>query len=158
LFTTAKLSDGQLVARTGPAADDPEGALIQACAQHMSFTSPFMRLVIDRARHKSPWTAEAIVGFLYQSPAFDPAFLDLIAVGVAPSLDSDYVKAISVLVPQAENVLRNLLGLMGEPTNRHYRNDMTLMLEKSLNELLDEPAIRQMLEEDGHLYLLTLLA
>ncbi len=63
-----------------------------------------------------------------------------------------------MLVPQIEHCLRRLLAMLGKPTNKHRRSDLHVMIEKSLNDILEtEPVIQQCLGDDATFYLRVLL-
>jgi hypothetical protein len=50
------------------------------------------------------------------------------------------------VLPQIEHCLRRLLGMLGKPTNKHRRSDLGVMVEKSLNDILEnEPIVRSCL-------------
>jgi len=159
MVSTTKLSEGQAVARTGPAGSDPEGALVAALAQDIVVISPFLTGAFDRTREKHGLTSEMLVSFLHRSPIFQSEFRDLMSQGVDAYMAGDHVKAISVLVPQIENALRRYLQLLGQPPNKDWRGDATTKLEKNLNDILErEQVIKDALGEGVHLYLLTFLA
>jgi hypothetical protein len=159
MIGTARLSEGQVVARTGPAESDQEGALIASITQDIAFVAPFLSAVIDRARQRYGVTSEILTSFLYRSPIFRAPFRDLIAQGIDAYLNDDHVKAISILTPQIEAALRNLLHDLGQPPNKDWRGDPSLKMEKTLNDILErEQCIKDFLSDRGHLYLLAFLA
>lgn len=62
------------------------------------------------------------------------------------------------MVPHVEHVLRQLLRMLGKPTNKHRRADLTVMVEKTLNDILEhEQVIRDFLGEDIVTYLRVVL-
>jgi len=74
--------------------------------------------------------------------------------GINAYLADDQITAIHVLVPQIENSLRRLLPVLEIPTNKHRRSDTGVMVEKSLNNILEsEAAVTQFFGEDFVLYL-----
>jgi hypothetical protein len=80
-----------------------------------------------------------------------------LAAGIGAYLDADFVKAIHVLVPQIEHVMRRLLALLGRPTSKHLRSNLGVMQEKSLDDILTDPAVRACLPDDVWRYLSVLL-
>jgi transposase len=53
-----------------------------------------------------------------------------------------------ILLPQIECALRNLLGLLGRPTNKAVRGESRVMQERNMNEALGDQAVRAVLPED----------
>ncbi len=159
LFGVARISEGQVVGRSGPPDTDPDGALVHVLGEFVNLSSSHLAWLIDRVRQKFSLTSGAIVAFLYDSPVFAEQFCGLITQGLDAYLADDHVKAISVLVPQIENALRRFLHLLGQPPNKPRRGDPTAMTEKTLSDILErEQAIRAYFGEDIVLYLLTFLA
>jgi lysyl-tRNA synthetase class 1 len=159
LMGTSKLGEGHVESKTGPANQDPEGALMAALSRQIGLRSIFLSQVIDRAREKHCWTAEALVSWFYESPLFDPACRGLVTQGIKAYLSADHVQALHVLVPQIERSLRRLLGGLGQPTDKPRRGNPAWMVEKTLNDILEqEPVVRERLGDDVHTYLLTFLA
>ena len=63
------------------------------------------------------------------------------------------MKAIHVLVPQVEHILRNFLGSLGIPTLKTVRNHPGIMDAKSMNEVLGDERMREVLTENLWRYL-----
>ena len=66
------------------------------------------------------------------------------------------MKAIHVLVPQIEHTLRTFLGVLGIPTLKTVRNHPGIMDAKSMNDILNDERMRQVLTEDLWRYLTVL--
>ena len=152
-----KIGDAQIIAQAGSVKDDPEGRTIWQLAQIIEFESGFLSECLRLMRERYSPNAEELTAFLYRSPVFDEMQRSLITEGVDAYIKEDFVKAIHILVPQIENSLRHLLGLIGVPTNKLMRSAKGVMQEKTLNDLLAESAIRATLEEDTINYLQTFL-
>jgi hypothetical protein len=115
----------------------------------------FLNPALMRIREKHALETGTILAFLKESPLFDPERSSILEDGICAYLATDHVKAIHVLIPQIEHMLRRLLSLLGMPTLRVGRNGTTQC--KNLNKILRESAIQHALGEDLSLYLLTLL-
>jgi lysyl-tRNA synthetase class 1 len=152
-----KIADSQVVAQIGSTEGDPEGRIIWQLAQLIEMESSFLNLALKRVQDQYQYSAEDMVSFLSRSPIFDPLFNSLMEEGIEAYLKEDWVKAIHILVPQIENSLRRLLFLMGIPTNKPLRGSNTIMQEKTLNDIFDDPAIQLALEEDTLNYFRTFL-
>lgn len=159
LFSTARVSEGQVVGRSGPPSVDPDGALITYLAEQINYGTLQLAWMIDHIRRKFDVTAEALTEHLYGSLVFAAPFRSLIAEGLDAYLKGDHLKAISVLVPQIENALRRFLHMLGEPPNKPRRGDSSVMTEKTLSDILEhEPKLMGYFKERIVLYLRTFLA
>lgn len=97
---------------------------------------------------------QKLLPLLYRAKPFDPGRTLLIQEGLAAHFAGDYVKAIHVLIPQIEHCLRRPLAGLGKATNKHRRSDLGIMVEKSLNDILEaEPVIQSILGPDVSFYL-----
>jgi len=70
--------------------------------------------------------------------------LDILARGVERYFAGDWISCIHVLVPQIEQILRNLLQALGLPTTK-IQGDVTR--EKDLDDILSTPEVREVLGE-----------
>lgn len=145
-----------VAAAAGSIETDPDGRLIMQLAQYVDGENLFLVPALSKIREKHSPDAATILAHLEESPIFDPERRSLLCDGLDAYLRADHVKAIHVLVPQVEHILRRLLGLLGIPILRAGKRGT--MQVKNLNEILREPAICTALGEDLQLYLLELLA
>jgi Domain of unknown function (DUF4209) len=74
--------------------------------------------------------------------------LELIGEGLKRFFAGDHLGATHILLPQVECALRNLLGLLGRPTNKAVRGESGVMQERNMNEALGDPAVQSVLPED----------
>lgn len=152
-----RLGEQQITAEIGSVEDDLEGRTVMQISENIGFSVPFLAAVIDRLRDRHTPSADDLLAILHQSPAFDEDRRELVHAGLAAFLDGDLLKAIHVLVPQVEHILRRLLGMLGRPTSKHIRSSTGVMQEKSLDDVLNDPAMRTALGEDVWRYLSTFL-
>ncbi len=158
MISVAKLGENQVIARAGAIDSDPEGRLMFQMTDNLKWTAIFLGKALDRARERYGFTSHTVLPILIQSPLFDAARTFFFEQGIDAYHANDHVKAIHVLVPQIESCLRRLLAMLGKPTNKHRRSDLGVMIEKSLNDILEsEPVIQQCLGDDTTLYLRVLL-
>lgn len=154
MIPLSKMGEGHVIANAGSIAGDPEGRLMFQMADNLKISSPFLQLAFDCTRQKYEFSAETLVPFLLRSPLFDPDRRQLLEYAVTAYLNDDHIAASHVLVPQIEHALRRLLGLLGKATDKHRRSDLTVMVEKTLNDILEkESVIRECLGEDVVMYL-----
>jgi hypothetical protein len=102
-------------------------------------------LAFDRLESEKGLTAETLIGFLRSRPIFEPATLDVVAVGVERYFAGDYVSALHVLVPQLEDTFRNILAKLGIARTSAQQG---LTREKPLEVVLATPELRAGLGED----------
>jgi hypothetical protein len=158
MFPVAKLGENQVIARAGSIEDDPEGRMMLQMADNLKYTAIFLGKALAHTRARYEFTSKTVLPVLFQSPVFDPGRTFLLEQGIDAYFANDHVKTIHVLVPQIEHCLRRLLAILGRPTNKHRRSDLSVMIEKSLNDFLEsEPLIQRCLGDDATFYLRVLL-
>ena len=148
LIGVVKVADGQIVAREGSVEDDPEGRLVGQLAQNIAVSQFFLVQVLDRIRREYKPTAEQIAEVLFDSPLFHTEARPLILEGLNAYLAGDFVKAIHVLIPQIEAVLRNFLGLLGIPTNKSVPRQPGIMQVKNINDILATQRVKDAVGEN----------
>jgi hypothetical protein len=148
--------DGHTSARIGSIEEDPDGRLHRQLAQTMSFYQPFLGLTLDKLREQYAPTVADIAAFLCESPLFSATDRTLLEIGLDAYEKGDSVKAIHVLVPQVEHVLRNFLAILGLPTLKTVRNHPGIMDAKGMNDILNDERIREVLTENLWRYLTVL--
>lgn len=159
MWPTAKMSEGQMVAHIGSVETDPEGALIHGIANNIRANKGLLEESFDRLRSRYSVNTDHLMNLIYRSPMFTERFRGVIKRGVEAYLAGDHCKAISLLVPQIENALRFLLQLIGRPPNKPKRGNRPGMTEKTLTDILEyEPALKEVLGEAVHLYMVAFLA
>jgi len=147
------VAEGQIVSEVGGASDDPEGRAVLGIEHSIKGVAPVLRAAIGKLCERYGLNPEATLSLLRASPLFDTAQIGLVCDGIEAYFGGDHVKAIHVLVPQIERSLRNLLGLLGQPTNKNVRGQVGVMEEKSLNVVLDDRAMQAYLPNDVWAYL-----
>ena len=146
-------SSGRPKAHIGSTEDDAEGHLYYQLTQIMTFSDPFLYLVLERVREQFAPSAEDLTSFLYECPVFVESRKGILQQGLAAYLEHDFVKSIHILVPQLEEVLRNLLAMIGVPTVKNVPRHPGITDVKSMNNVLEEERIREILPEDVWRYL-----
>lgn len=144
--------DGHPAARIGSLDEDPEGRLHKQLHEMMGFAQPFLMQTIAKVKERYSPTVEQIIEFLRLSPLFSSDEGPLLRVGLEAYWTEDFVKAIHILVPQVEHILRNFLNLLGIPTLKTVRN-LGIMDAKGMNDILSDERMRQVLTENLWRYL-----
>jgi len=154
MVSQSKMGEQQVIARAGPIDSDPEGRLMFQMAEHVQWVTSLLTASIDRMRSKYEFSPETMREFLSKSLLFEESRIPLFEHAIKAYLADDHVTTIHVLVPQIEHSLRTLLASLHKPTNKHRRADPLVMVEKTLNDILEkEPVIPEFLGEDFTLYL-----
>ncbi|GIK17003.1 MAG: hypothetical protein BroJett003_19670 [Planctomycetota bacterium] len=161
-FGVRILGDQQILADVGSLADDLDGRVILQLSQEMDVRWRFLALALDRTYAKFSVGTDGVLDFVRPSALFDPLREPLLRQGLDAYFRNDHVKAIHVLLPQIEAMLRRLLGYLGQPTSKRMRSPKGVMQEKTLTDILEhEPAVAAFFKEneleDWHVYLRMLL-
>ena len=146
-------SDGHTTARIGSLDEDADGRLHKQLAETIGFYQPFLVHVLAKLRERYAPPTESILDFLCESPLFAENRSGLLQDGLLAYEKEDFVKAIHVLVPQIEQILRSFLGHLGRPTLKTVRNHPGLMDAKSMNDILGDEHMRKVLTENLWRYL-----
>lgn len=158
MIPIVKIGENQVIARAGSIESDRKGRMMLQMADIIKYNHIFLMKSLDRLREKYEFTSRTVIPILFRSPIFDPDRSFLLEQGIDAYLANDHVKAIHVLVPQIEHCLRRLLAMLGKPTNKHRRSDPSVMIEKSLNDILEsEVDIKNSIGDDATFYLCVLL-
>lgn len=146
-------SDGHTTAKINSLEHDPDGRLHKQLAETVGFYQPFLAATLAKLRELYAPSTEAVLDFLCQSPLFAEHRNGLLRDGLLAYEKEDFVKAIHVLVPQVEDILRNFLGRMGRPTLKTVRVQPGIMDAKNMNDVLRDEKMRTVLTENLWRYL-----
>ena len=115
-------STGRMKAEIGTD-EDAEGRLYYQLSQTMSFYDPYLHLVLGKIKEQFALSADDLNSFMYECPIFLESRKPILKEGLIAYMGRDFLKAIHVLIPQVEEMLRNFLVLIGIPpvksVNRH---------------------------------------
>ena len=156
LFPTSIIdSEGRPVANVGSVENDLEGRIVMQMSQNLSLEGLFLRQAIEKAFKKHVPTVDQILEYLFRSPLFLSHRKAVIAKGVEAYLDSDWMTAVHLLIPQIEEALRQLLALSNRPVFTAGRHGGLHL--RSLDDILADPAIVQAFTERKTVYMRVLL-
>jgi hypothetical protein len=142
------INAGQFVSKAGSVEDDLEGRVGVHLRQMIEMRFNLFVGGWHHIQQNKPLSADDIVGALSVSPVFTAEGLELVGEGLKRFFADDHLGATHILLPQIECALRNLLGLLGRPTNKAVRGESGVMQERNMNEALGDPAVQAVLPED----------
>jgi hypothetical protein len=148
--------DGFTTAKIGSIDDDSEGRLHHQLRQTIGFYLPFLEYTLGKLRERYAPTVDDILGFLCESPLFADIDAGMLREGLEAYQQDDFVKAIHVVVPQIELILRNFAGRLGIPTRKTGRQGVTDA--KNMNDVLADPRVKEKLTENLWRYLAVVYA
>ena len=147
---------GRPVAQVGSDEDGSEGRLFQQLVQTIGFYQPFLSYVIEAVMAEFQPSVDDILAVMYQSPLFLESRRSILRDGLSAYMSKDHVKAIHVLVPQIEEMLRTLLALMGIPPQKSVPRHPGITDVKNMNDALGDPRVQAVLTENVWMYLTVL--
>ena len=107
-------ANGFTRATIGAVKDDMPGRMINMAATLISHHAPWLHIAFERAKTQWDLDAESMIAWLAQSPLFPSNTQQMLRAGIEAWFAEDHLKAIHLLVPQAEAALREWLVLLGE--------------------------------------------
>jgi len=146
-------SRGRPAAHIGSSEDDPEGHLHFQLNHLMTFSDPILYLAMERFRAHFAPSVDDLIELIYECPIFLDSRKALLKQGLLAFLERDFLKAIHILVPQIEEALRNLLVMVGIPPVKNVARHPGITDVKSMNNVLEEERIREVLPENVWRYL-----
>jgi hypothetical protein len=152
------VSGKQTVCQVGSVEDDPEGYLMFQLRDNMQAEAIGLQIALDGTRDKYKLSVPSLLSHMFKPPLFEEGRKKLFEHGIEAYFSNDHVKTIHVLVPQIEHCLRRLLGMLDKPTTKHGRSGVDIMMEKSLNDILErEESVKSVLGDDATFFLRFLL-
>ena len=137
--------------------DDPDGRMAYETAFHMKLNSVWLSWGLDHLIQNG-LTATKVLEQVALSPLFTEDRLPLIRRGIEAHIVGDYIQSIHILVPQIERAIVGLTFLLGGTSTKPHRSGRAVMQAKSLNDALDDEAVRQVLGPDRRMYFVATLS
>jgi hypothetical protein len=110
-------------------------------------------LVLEKLRERYAPSIDDLLSYLCQSPLLAQTRRELLEQGLRAYEQGDFTKAVHVLVPQIEQSLRNLLGLLRIPTTKTIPRHPGVQDVKSMNDVLSDSRVQQVMTENLWRYL-----
>jgi lysyl-tRNA synthetase class 1 len=151
--TVRVAADGHTTAKIGSIDDDAEGRLHEQLGRIMSFYQPILTLTLEKLTDRYQPSVDQILKFLSESPLFAASRTELLREGLVAYTQKDFMKAIHVLVPEIEHLLRSFLPLLGIPPLKTVPRHPGIMDAKSMNDVLSDERVQQVLTENLWRYL-----
>ena len=148
--------EGRVIATVGSLLEgDIDGHIVLQISQNMEFSSSFLRETLNAFIDKFNLSTTDIMNYLYESPIFDERRKDFFIKGINAYLNEDFLISLHLLIPQVEALIRNLAEKIGIPILKPALSGG--FFYRTLDELLREEKIIEVLSEDICLYLRVLL-
>jgi hypothetical protein len=146
---------GRQVASVGSIAADPEGRVMMKLASDLVPAAPFLRAALAGLQEGQALTPSVILDLAMRSASFGEEDRPLLARGLDAYFAGDFVVAAHIIIPRIEAAIRRLAGVMGATLTKPGGNDA--MDQRTLDDLLRDPAIAEATSADFAVYLRALL-
>ena len=150
-FLVSRVSYGHSglpVSQTGSADADPEGHLSLQYGQELNLSGWFFVLGLKRIREKFAVDEDKLLEVLAPTPLIASDRHSFVKEGIRAHLDGDYFKSIHVLVPQVENMLREMLRFLRLPRSKRVTGRTGITQLKTMGDVLRDARIVDILDED----------
>ncbi len=148
-------SEGRPVANIGSLEADIDGHIVNQISQNLHFAGFLLQKVLETTIAKFPDFGKEYIRHLYQSPVFREDRRAIIEQAIQAYLSGDYLTSVHLLIPQIEATIRYLYEKMGGLVLKPARDGSFHL--KVLDELLRDPILGEVLDENILLYLRVLL-
>jgi hypothetical protein len=148
--------DGFSAAVIGSASDYLEGRTVHMAANAFGYSAPLLAFAWTRLRAKHKVNLELVMAWLADTELFRGPRLAFMRDGLSAWFAEDWIKAISILVPQIEAALRDLLSALGGVVTRpdsHHGGFQVI----PLGDVLSNDLMRSQVPEDIRFHLRVLL-
>jgi hypothetical protein len=150
-------SHGLPSSEVGSPDDDPNGNLVEVFRKDLEVKMIYLVLGMRAAREKFKFSSSELIDqMLVGSPLFREDRREFFDQGFTAYENGDYMKAIHVLVPQVENMMRELLGVFGAGKSKPNPLQAHLFDHKNMNDFFREPLVSESMEESLYLFLKSL--
>lgn len=152
LFTRKIIDEGgREIAAVGSLEEDIDGHIVSQISQNIRLESIFLRETISKFINKFSINTVDIVNYLYKSPIFDERKKRFFEIGIEAYLNSQFLIALHILIPQIEAVVRKLAETIELSILKPSRSGG--FNYRTLDELLRDEYIIKVFGEDLSLYL-----
>lgn len=104
---------GRVVATIGSLEDDLEGHVVRQISQNLSFSSPFLRAVIQESINSKGLFKSNILDFLVKTPILNSDRISIIDKALDAYFQNDYLVFIHLIIPQIEESVRSIVEIAG---------------------------------------------
>ena len=139
--------DGLPKATIGSAEDDMPGVMVEEAMHSMLLAPSLFHLGYTTAKGRFQFQPDALMSTIGVSFFCSEEIAGPLREGLEAYDASDYTKAISVLIPQIEAMLREVLKFLGIPIHKSRRQG-GMSERKNMNDILSDQRVEELLEED----------
>ncbi|HUU86351.1 MAG TPA: DUF4209 domain-containing protein [Candidatus Glassbacteria bacterium] len=148
-----KLQDerGRLIATVDSLENDLEGHIVLQVSQYLSFSSLFLRLVIEEVIKKFNLNKNDVLKFIERTPIIQRKRLEIIDKGLDAYFANNYLIAIHLIIPQIEEAIRNIVEFGGGNIYKPSRSGGFNL--RTFDDILSDNLVKEALGEDFVNYL-----
>ena len=139
--------DGLPKATIGSSEDDMPGVMVEEAMHEMLLSPSLFHMGYVRSKERFAFTPGDLMETIRASFFCSEETAQPLLEGLRAYDDGDYTKAIHVLIPQIEAMLREVLRFLGIPIRKSRRESGMYEL-KNMNDVLSEQRVEDLLEED----------
>lgn len=132
--------------------NDIEGHLVLQSTQMIEITSALLRSILNKLKEMGVWSADKLFDYVRVAPFIDADRNIIIKRGLDAYFADDYLVSISLLIPQIEDSIRNILEANGGVVIKPQREKRGYQV-KTFNEILVDPIIKDVFGKDASYYL-----
>ena len=152
----AIMADDHIAAKVGSVEDDPHGRLLQQTTMDLGLSNIWLEEALNKLFAKHAVAPEHFAGWANRLGIFED--MTFLLEGVRAWFAGDLVKAVHVLVPQAEGGLRGIVGQLGKPVTKAHPAVAGAGVALTMGDILYSKELTAALGPDLTLYLLALYA
>lgn len=131
---------------------DLEGHIIMQTSRTMDLGYGLLRHIIRRNIEKGHFTSDKLVNYLVNSPVIDKDRIQIIKRGLDAYFSGDYLICLSLLIPQLEDAIRNLVEKSGGTTLRRQKGGKGFQV-RTFDDILRDPIVENCFNGDIAFYL-----
>ena len=140
----------------GSVEDDPLGRLIQQAVMNFGISNIWLEHAINKMFETHEVVPEHFASWANRHEIFED--VTFVLDGVRAWYTGDLVKALHLLVPQAERGLRGIVGQLGKPVTKAHPTVAGVGVALTMGDILYSEELRESLGPDLTLYFLALYA
>lgn len=140
--------DGLPKATIGSSETDLEGRMVEEAMESFVLAPNFFHLGYMKAKERFDFTSQDLAEMVSASYLCSPEMSKSLAEGVHSYDAEDYTKSISVLIPQIEAMLRELLRILVRPIRKGNRKQTGFSDLQNMNDVLFDRCVVDTIEED----------
>ena len=150
------MADDYVAAKVGSVEDDPLGRLLQQTTMNFGLSDIWLEQTLNRMFETHNVVPEHFSGWANRLGIFED--VTFLTEGVRAWFAGDLVKALHVLVPQAESGLRGIVGQLGKPVTKAHPAVAGASVALTMGDILYSDELTEALGPDLTLFFLALYA